>query len=140
MTKRIAVGIFGAAVLTPELLSSPAASHEPLSEEAIEAAVERALHRRDIQQRNFGLCERLSEQLATELRECIRQKTTTTRCTDGSITDDLLRVEARPECAAYAKSQERCWRHFPSDKSDLFAAHAFTACLMDPFGWIRRPR
>lgn len=122
------------------LMGSPAASHEVLSEAAIEAAVERALHRRDLQQRNFALCERLSEQLVTELRECSRQQKKSTRCTDHSITDDLLAVGARPECAAYNKSQERCQRHFPSDGSDLFAAHTFTACLSDPFGWIRAPR
>ena len=127
-------------LLAALLLSSPAASHEALSEATIEAAVERALHRRDIQQRNFALCERLSEQLAEELRECMRQQKKTTRCTNHSITDDLLAVGKRPECAAYTKSQERCWQHFPSDKFDLFAAHAYTACVTDPFGWIRAPR
>lgn len=137
MTRR---GASRAVIVIVLLMGSPAASHEALSEAAIEAAVERALHRRDIRQRNFALCESLSDRLLTEFQECNQHQKKTTRCTDNSIMDDLLKVGARPECAAYTKSREQCWQHFPSDKSDLFAAHAYTACISDPFGWIRAPR
>lgn len=116
----------------------PARGHDALSAAEIEAAVERVLQRRAIQQRNFELCDQLSERLVTESMDCLTGQMTT-RCADGSVTNELVKVLDRPECSHYSKIHDRCWNQWLAS-ADPFAAHVFVVCMNDPLGWIRAPQ